>query len=63
MERREEVVCMKLEINNFAKIKKAEIKMDGITIIAGENNTGKRTIGEILFSLFTSTSNMEKRIS
>lgn len=44
---------MKLEVNNFAKIKEANIKIDGITVIAGENNTGKSTIGKILYSLFT----------
>lgn len=45
---------MKLHIENFAKIKKADITVDGITIIAGENNTGKSTVGKILFSLFNS---------
>ena len=32
---------MKLSIDSFAKIKKANIIVDGITVIAGENNTGK----------------------
>ena len=40
---------MKLKVNNFAKIKEADIIIDGITVIAGENNTGKSTIGKILF--------------
>lgn len=40
---------MKLSISNFAKIDKADITIDGITVIAGENNTGKSTIGKILF--------------
>ena len=40
---------MELKISNFAKIKEANIKLDGITVIAGENNTGKSTIGKILF--------------
>ena len=43
---------MKLKIQNFAKIKEANIVIDGITVIAGENNTGKSTVGKILFSLF-----------
>lgn len=33
---------MKLRIRNFAKISKADIEIDGITIIAGNNNTGKK---------------------
>lgn len=35
---------MRLEIKNFAKIKEADITLDGITVIAGENNTGKSTV-------------------
>ncbi len=37
---------MKLYINNFAKIRNADVTVDGITVIAGENNTGKSTIGK-----------------
>lgn len=54
---------MKLSINDFAKIKSANIIVDGITVIAGENNTGKSTVGKILFSLFNSFSGIEKRIA
>ena len=32
---------MKLHIENFAKIANADIEINGITVIAGENNTGK----------------------
>lgn len=53
---------MKLMIRNFAKIKQAEIQIDGITVIAGENNTGKSTVGKILYSLFNSVSNIEEKI-
>lgn len=53
---------MRLNINNFAKIEKADIIIDGITVIAGENNTGKSTIGKILFSIFNSLCNIEDKI-
>lgn len=53
---------MKLCIDNFAKISHADIAIDGITVIAGENNTGKSTIGKVLFSLFNSMSDVEDRI-
>ncbi|MEI0478351.1 AAA family ATPase [Brachyspira pulli] len=53
---------MKLTIKNFARIKEAEINIDGITIIAGENNTGKTTIGKVLFSCFNSLNNIEEAI-
>ena len=45
---------MKLMIENVGKISKADIQLDGITIICGENNTGKSTIGKILFSVYES---------
>ena len=53
---------MKLKIQNFAKIKEANIVIDGITVIAGENNTGKSTVGKILFSLYNALSNLEEKI-
>ena len=53
---------MRLEIKNFAKIKEANIIVDGITVIAGENNTGKSTVGKILFAVFNSLSNVEDKI-
>lgn len=39
---------MELKVRNFAKIAEADIIIDGITIIAGNNNTGKSTIGKLL---------------
>lgn len=53
---------MKLRIDNFALIKHAEIDIDGITVIAGNNNSGKSTVGKILFSIFTTLSNIDEKI-
>lgn len=53
---------MRLNIKNFAKIKDADIIIDGITIIAGENNTGKSTVGKVLFSLFNSLQDIDNKI-
>lgn len=53
---------MQLRINNVAKIKEATINIDGITVIAGENNTGKSTIGKLLFAIFNSMNNMDEKI-
>lgn len=53
---------MKLKISNFAKIEEADIKIDGITVICGDNDTGKSTIGKILFSIFSSNYNSVKKI-
>lgn len=53
---------MELTIKNIGKIKEADIKIDGITVIAGENDTGKSTVGKILFLLFNSLYELDKRI-
>lgn len=53
---------MKLEINNFSKIKKADIQINGITVICGDNNTGKSTVGKILFSIFDSNKDKYQKI-
>lgn len=53
---------MRLSINNCAKINNADIIIDGITVIAGENNTGKSTVGKILFSIFNAMKDIENKI-
>lgn len=41
---------MRLNIKNIGMIKEADVKLDGLTVIAGENDTGKSTLGKILFA-------------
>ena len=53
---------MELNIKNFARIKEASIKLEGITVIAGENNTGKSTIGKILFASFNSLNDIDTKV-
>lgn len=36
---------MKLSLKNIGKIETASVEINGITVIAGENNTGKSTVG------------------
>lgn len=43
---------MILEIKNIGKFKYARIEINGITVIAGPNNTGKSTLGKVLYCLF-----------
>ena len=52
---------MKLVIENIGKIKKAEFDFRGITVIAGNNNTGKSTVGKVLYSFFNSLQNVSGR--
>lgn len=53
---------MKLKLKNVGKIGNANIKIDGITIIAGENNSGKSTIGKMLYSIYNSFCKIEEKI-
>lgn len=42
---------MKLSLRNINKIKEGVINLDGLTVIAGVNDSGKSTVGKMLFSL------------
>ncbi|MGN0881165.1 AAA family ATPase [Cloacibacillus porcorum] len=53
---------MRLKIENIAKVASADIKLNGITVIAGENNTGKSTVGKVLFSLLNCFYNIDHSI-
>ena len=43
---------MKLSIKNVGKLKEADVEINGITVITGENDTGKSTVGKVLWSVF-----------
>mgnify|MGYP000941876411 FL=1 len=45
---------MKLSIRNVGKLKEADVEINGITVITGENDTGKSTVGKVLWSVFNS---------
>ncbi|MCB4758029.1 MAG: AAA family ATPase [Sulfurovum sp.] len=47
---------MELQLKNIGMIKEANVKIDGLTVIAGENDTGKSTVGKLLFSIIKSSS-------
>lgn len=53
---------MRLELGNVGKISSANIELNGITVIAGENNTGKSTIGKMLFCVFHAFYRIEEQI-
>lgn len=53
---------MNLKITNLAKIRKADIELNGITVIAGENNAGKSTVGKALFSIFNAMNHMGEKL-
>ena len=42
---------MRLYLKNIGMLKEADVKLDGLTVIAGENDTAKSTVGKILFAI------------
>ena len=53
---------MKLSVRNFAKISRAELEFDGLTVVAGNNNTGKSTVGKALYAIFRALSQLDRRV-
>lgn len=42
---------MEIQVKNLGMIKEGKVALNGLTVIAGSNDTGKSTIGKILFAL------------
>ena len=53
---------MEMHVENLAKIASADFEFNGITVIVGDNNTGKSTVGKILYAVFNSMINFKDRI-
>ena len=53
---------MRLELKNIGKIDKANVELNGITVIAGENNTGKSTVSKALYAVYNSFYEMEMKV-
>ncbi|MBE6841532.1 MAG: hypothetical protein E7510_01740 [Ruminococcus sp.] len=53
---------MKLSIKNIGKISDAKIMFEGITVIGGDNSTGKTTIGKTLFAMYKSFDDIDNTI-
>ena len=51
---------MRLKIQNINKVQEADIKLDGLTVIAGANSSGKSTVGKLLFSIIKAISNADE---
>jgi len=51
-----------LKVKGIGKIQDSTVEMKGITVIAGENNTGKSTFGKALFCMFNAFRNSDDSI-
>lgn len=53
---------MRLQLKNIGKLSEADVEIKGVTVIAGENDTGKSTVGKVLFSVFNGFYDLERKI-
>lgn len=53
---------IRFQISHFAKIASADIELPGITVVVGENNSGKSTVGKALYALCSVFRNLDARV-
>ena len=53
---------MKINVKNIGRVAEADVEIDGIAVVAGENGTGKSTVGKALYAAFNSMSDSENKI-
>ncbi len=53
---------MELTLQNVGIISNAKIKLEGLTVICGSNNSGKSTAGKALYATVESLSNLEDKL-
>ncbi|RGW08676.1 ATP-binding protein [Bifidobacterium pseudolongum] len=57
------MVGMELEVAGIGRVAEAHIRLDGVTVIAGENNTGKSTIGKAALALIDGRFDLDRRMT
>lgn len=51
---------MEFVLENVGIISHAHIKLDGLTVVTGKNNSGKTTVGRALYALISAVENLQK---
>ncbi|MEN8220736.1 MAG: AAA family ATPase [Pseudomonadota bacterium] len=54
---------LNLTLKNVGIIKNAQICLNGLTVIAGENDTGKSTVGKLMFAIIKALSRFEQDLN
>lgn len=54
---------MKITVNSLGTIKRADVSFNGLTVIGGENDTGKSTIGKLMFAIVKAINRYEQEIN
>ena len=52
---------MEIRLRGIGMIEDSEIKLDGLTVVTGENNSGKTTIGKALYALVDAASDLSRK--
>ena len=52
---------MNIKLENIGIIKNSNIQLDGLTVITGQNNSGKTTVGKVIYSLVDAVSNLSAK--
>jgi AAA15 family ATPase/GTPase len=53
---------VEVRIKNVGAIESATIRMDGLTVLTGENDTGKSTVLKAIYTIMEPTANLNRRI-
>jgi predicted ATPase len=51
---------MQLTLKNIGIVADATIKLNGLTVVTGANNSGKTTVGRAVYSLVSSVENLQR---
>lgn len=52
---------MNIQLKNIGIIQDSAIEINGLTVITGKNNSGKTTVGKVLYSLIDSVANIRQK--
>lgn len=52
---------MQIKLDNIGIVKDSTIKLDGLTVITGKNNSGKTTVGKTLYSMLDAVCDLQRK--
>ena len=52
---------MQIKLENIGIVRDSTLKLDGLTVITGKNNSGKTTVGKTLYSMLEAVSNLKRK--
>ena len=54
---------MNIYLKNVGIVKESNIVIDGLTVITGKNNSGKTTVGKVLYSLIDAVADLKDKVA